>query len=191
METTGKAATTPSTEGKESKASRESSWSTAFTQSLGTSQLRPPGSGTVSRGLSSSSRSSRDFSPASNSAVDSFRAAAAALGVVSEKSSRESRPSRVSSAKEGGPTFGAPAPPPIPSRLSKVSSVKVVVLSPPPENESRELSWLTAELKKAGGSWGVGGGRTEGTVCVEVGVLLGTVNAAWLWAWETWRGKLE
>lgn len=37
-----------------------------------------------------------------------------------------------------------------------------------PEKKSKELSGLTAELKKAGGSWGVGGGRTEGTASSQV-----------------------
>lgn len=48
-----------------------------------------------------------------------------------------------------------------------------------------------AELKKAGGSWGVGAGRTEGTVCVQVDVLVETEKAAWVWVWKTWRRKLE
>lgn len=31
-----------------------------------------------------------------------------------------------------------------------------------PEKESKELRWLRVELKKAGGRWGVGAGRTGG-----------------------------
>lgn len=83
--------------------------------------------------------------------------------------------------------------PPIPrfKRSSRASSVPVVVLHPPPEKESRELSLLTAELKKAGGSWGVGAGRTEGTVRSQLEVLLGTENAGLVGVWKTWRKKLE
>lgn len=151
LEIAGKAAATPSTKGNGSRASRESSWSTAFTLCLRTS-LRPPGSETGSTASSSSSKSSRDFSPAPSSALCSF--STAALVVVSEKSSRESRPSRASSAVEVSPKLRAPLPPPIAEveSSSKASSVAIVALCPPPEKESRELSWLTAGLKKAGGS---------------------------------------
>lgn len=173
-ETAGKAVLTPLTEGNMSRTSRESSGSAAFTIFLGTSP--PPGSGTVFMVSNSSSKSSRDFPPASNSVLDSFKAIAAAFGVASEKSSKESRPSRASSAVEV--KVGAPTPTRNPevNRSSRVSSVAEVVLQPPPGKESRELSGLTAELKKAGGSCGVGAGRTDVTVCLLVGV------------WKTWRG---
>lgn len=83
--------------------------------------------------------------------------------------------------------------PPIPEgeRSSRASSVAGVVLHPPSEKESRVLSGLTAELKKAGGSWGVGAGRIKGTVHGDVEVLLGTEDAAWVWVWKTRRQYLN
>lgn len=43
--------------------------------------------------------------------------------------------------------------------------------------ESRQLSWLLAELKKAGGSCGVGAGRTDGVVCSCGNARPGAENA--------------
>jgi len=74
-------------------------------------------------------------------------------------------------------------------RSSRAFSVPVVV--PPPEKESRELSWLTAELKKAGGSWGVGAGSAEGTARSQVEVRRAIENVSWAGVWKTRRTELE
>ena len=64
-------------------------------------------------------------------------------------------------------------------KSSSESSVTPVVL--PPKKRSRESSWLMPELKNAGGSRGVGGGRPEGAICVQGEVLFGTKNAVLTW----------
>lgn len=129
---------------------------------------------------SSRESSRRSYFPTESGAVlgslTSFPASR--LGGESRRSSRESRPSRLSStavfSKVLSPAFEVS--PPSPSRLeeklskasklpgrSKVSSVEALGPTPPPRGEkvSRELSWPTAEVKKAGGSWGVGAGRID------------------------------
>lgn len=92
-------------------------------------------------------------------------------------SSRDSRPS---SAAESGASFGSagPAAPPEAERSSRVSRAEVLMLQP--KKESREPSWFTGELKKAGGSWGVGAGRTGGAACETLDVLWGTENSSGL-----------
>lgn len=74
----------------------------------------------------------------------------------------------------------APFPAPEVERSSSLSSAETEVVCPPLVKESRELSWLMAELKKAGGSWGVGAGRTERSVRMEV-VLLEAEKVPWRW----------